>query len=152
VVVDEAGYAAGSTVRRITAKKRMVAKLKAIKAELQRRKHDRTTAVGAWLRKVVLGYYQCHAVPGNLDQLRLFKCRVNLLWRNVLVRRSQRAQMRWERITPVLARWIPPPRILHPYPDARSTPLILRKSRMRKRAGLQAQELSSLPRQLSTWT
>jgi len=107
------------TVRRITAKKRMVGKLKAIKAELQRRKHDRTTAVGAWLRKVVLGYYQYHAVPGNLDQLRIFKCRVNRLWRNVLVRRSQRAQMRWERITPLLARWIPPPRILHPYPDAR---------------------------------
>jgi len=107
------------TVWRITAKKRMVAKLKAIKAELQRRKHDRTTAVGAWLRKVVLGYYQYHAVPGNIDQLRIFKCRVNRLWRNVLVRRSQRAQMRWERITPLLARWVPPPRILHPYPDAR---------------------------------
>jgi group II intron reverse transcriptase/maturase len=107
------------TVWRITAKKRMVAKPKAIKAELQRRKHDRTTAVGAWLRKVVLGYYQYHAVPGNLDQLRIFKCRVNRLWRSVLVRRSQRAQMRWERLTPVLTRWIPPPRILHPYPDAR---------------------------------
>jgi RNA-directed DNA polymerase len=52
-------------VWRITAKKRMVAKLKAIKAELQRRKHERTTAVGAWLRKVVLGYYRYHAVPGN---------------------------------------------------------------------------------------
>src|SRR5499425_1089007 len=36
-------------VWRITAKKRMVAKLKAIKAELQRRKHHRTTEVGAWL-------------------------------------------------------------------------------------------------------
>ena len=50
-------------VWRITAKKRMVAKLKAIKAELQRRKHHGTTEVGAWLRKVVLGYYQYHAVP-----------------------------------------------------------------------------------------
>jgi len=35
------------------------------------------------------------------------------------VRRSQRAQMCWERLTPVLNRWIPPPRVLHPYPDAR---------------------------------
>ena len=107
------------TVRRITAKKRMVAKLKAIKVELQRRKHDRSSEVGAWLQKVVLGYYQYHAVPGNTDQLRLFKCRVNRLWRNVLVRRSQRAQIRWDRITSVLDRWIPPPRVLHPYPDAR---------------------------------
>jgi RNA-directed DNA polymerase len=64
-------------VWRITAKKRMVAKLKAIKAELQRRKHDRTATVGAWLRTVVLGYYQYHAVPGNTTQLRIFQRRVN---------------------------------------------------------------------------
>ena len=107
------------TVWRITAKKRMVAKLKAIKVELQRRMHDRMAEVGAWLRRVVLGYYQYHAVPGNTMQLRIFKLRVCRLWHSVLVRRSQRAQMRWERLTPVLNRWIPPPRVLHPYPDAR---------------------------------
>jgi RNA-directed DNA polymerase len=80
--------------------------------------------VGAWLRRVVLGYYRYHAVPGNTMQLRIFKLRVCRLWqsvlvRRVLVRRSQRAQMRWEHLTPVLHRWIPPPRVLHPYPDAR---------------------------------
>jgi RNA-directed DNA polymerase len=107
------------TVWRITAKKRMVAKLKAIKAELQRRKHDRTSQVGEWLRKVVNGYYQYHAVPGNIDQMRTFRKRVNRLWRNVLVRRSQRARKEWEKFTPVFERWIPPPRILHPYPEAR---------------------------------
>ena len=107
------------TVWRITAKKRMVAKLKAIKVELQRRMHDRMAEVGAWLRKVVLGYYQYHAVPGNTMQLRIFKLRVCRLWQSVLIRRSQRAKMRWERFTPVLNRWIPPPRVLHPYPDAR---------------------------------
>jgi group II intron reverse transcriptase/maturase len=106
-------------VWRITAKKRMVAKLKAIKAELQRRKHDRTATVGAWLRTVVLGYYQYHAVPGNTTQLRIFQRRVNWLWRGVLIRRSQRAQGRWERLTPLLNRWVPQPRVLHPYPDAR---------------------------------
>ncbi len=106
-------------VWRITAKKRMVAKLKALKAELQRRKHHRTTEVGAWLRKAVLGYYQYHAVPGNSTQLRIFSRRVGRLWRSVLVRRSQRAQVRWGRLSPLLKRWIPQPRILHPYPDAR---------------------------------
>jgi RNA-directed DNA polymerase len=107
------------TVWRITAKKRMVAKLKTIKAELQRRKHDRTSQVGAWLRRVVTGYYQYHAVPGNVDQLRLFRNRVNRLWRNVLIRRSQRARKKWEKFAPVFDRWIPTPRVLHPYPDAR---------------------------------
>jgi len=42
------------TVWRITATKRMVAKLKAIKVELQRRKHHRTSEVGEWLRKVII--------------------------------------------------------------------------------------------------
>jgi RNA-directed DNA polymerase len=91
-------------VWRITAKKRMVAKLKAIKAELQRRKHHRTIEVGAWLRKVVLGYYQYHAVPGNSTQLRIFSRRVCWLWRSVLVRRSQRAQVRCARLSPLLTR------------------------------------------------
>jgi group II intron reverse transcriptase/maturase len=107
------------TVWRITAKQRMVAKLKAIKVELQRRKHDRTSQVGVWLRKVVSGYYQYHAVPGNIDQLRIFRNRVNRLWRTVLVRRSQTARKKWVKLTPVLERWIPPPRLLHPHPEAR---------------------------------
>ena len=41
------------TVWRITAKKRMAAKLKAFKAELRRRKHDRNSQVGSWLWSVV---------------------------------------------------------------------------------------------------
>ena len=106
-------------VWRITAKKRMVAKLKAIKAELRFRKHHRTIEVGAWLRKVVLGYYQYHAVPGNTGQLRVFMCRVRWLWRGVLIRRSQRARVKWDRLNPILERWIPIPRVLHPYPDSR---------------------------------
>jgi RNA-directed DNA polymerase len=106
-------------VWRITAKKRMAAKLNAIKAELQRRKHHRTTEVGAWLRRVVLGYYQYHAVPGNTRQLRIFSRRVCWLWRTVLVRRSQRAQVGWDRLYPLFSRWLPRPRILHPYPMAR---------------------------------
>ncbi len=54
------------TVWRKTAKKRMVAKLQAIKAELRRRMHLPPALVGEWLQKVTLGYYQYHAIPGNL--------------------------------------------------------------------------------------
>jgi RNA-directed DNA polymerase len=107
------------TVGRITAKKRMVAKLKAIKVELRRRMHARPCEVGAWLRKVVTGYYQYHAVPGNLRQLSTFRQRVNRLWYQVLASRSQRARKRWELLTPLFERWIPRPKVLHPYPDAR---------------------------------
>jgi hypothetical protein len=106
-------------VWRITANKRMVAKLNAIKAELRRRKHDRSSAVGAWLQRVVLGYYQYHAVPGNMDQLRTFMYRVRWLWRGILIRRSQRAHVKWDRLNPFLDRWIPVARPLHPYPAVR---------------------------------
>ena len=57
------------TVWRKTAKKRMVAKLQAIKAKLRLRMHEPVADVGAWLRKVVTGYYRYHAIPGNIDTL-----------------------------------------------------------------------------------
>ena len=107
------------TVWRITAQKRMAAKLKDIKVELQRRMHDRVVEVGAWLWKVVSGYYLYHAVPGNIDQLYLFKHRVHRLWRSVLIRRSQKARKKWAKYGPIFDRWVQTPRILHPYPEAR---------------------------------
>jgi hypothetical protein len=106
-------------VWRKTAKKRMVAKLHALKAELTRRKHAPSAQVGEWLKKVVQGYYQYHAVPGNMNQLSIFRHRLGRLWREVLNRRSQRAELNWQRLTPLLERWIPFPRVLHPYPQAR---------------------------------
>jgi len=60
----------------------MVAKLKAIKAELQHRMHGRSRCDGSG--KLVLGYYQHHAVPGNVTQLRIFQLRVCRLWQSVL--------------------------------------------------------------------
>ena len=106
-------------VWRETAKKRMVAKLHAIKAELRRRMHESSASVGEWLKKVVMGYYRYHAVPGNLDRLRVFGQRIRRLWRLVLSRRSQCGMLSWDRLKPLFARWIPVPRVLHPYPMER---------------------------------
>jgi hypothetical protein len=106
-------------VWRETAKKRLVAKLHAVQAELRRQMHAPTSVVGEWLQRVTLGYYQYHAIPGNLNRLRLFRHRLRLLWRRVLVRRSQKRRMPWERLNPLLDRWIPVPRVLHPYPTER---------------------------------
>jgi hypothetical protein len=94
--------------------------------------HDRPCDVGEWLRKVVNGYYQYHAVPGNDRQLSTFRQRAIRLWYQVLVRRSQRARKRWETLLPFFNRWIPRPKVLHPYPRLVSAPLILHKSRMRR--------------------
>jgi len=106
-------------VWRKTASKRMVAKLRTIKAELTRRMHEPVAQVGEWLTKVVQGYYQYHAVPGNLKQLSAFRHRLCRLWRRVLNRRSQRGERPWQRLAALLERWIPFPRVLHPYPQAR---------------------------------
>ena len=97
----------------------MVAKLRGVKAELTRRMHEPIAQVGEWLTQVVQGYYQYHAVPGNLNQLSAFRHRLCRLWRRILDRRSQRGEKPWQRLTPLLERWIPFPRVLHPYPQAR---------------------------------
>jgi group II intron reverse transcriptase/maturase len=106
-------------VWRKTANKRMVAKLHAIKAELRRRMHEPSSQVGEWLQKVILGYFQYHAVPGNSDRLDVFVYRIRRLWRRVLFQRSQKGRKSWERLSPLLNRWIPRPRVLHPYPEQR---------------------------------
>ena len=106
-------------VWRRTAAKRMRAKLQAIKQELRRKMHERVSVVGEWLKRVVEGYYRYFAVPGNIVPLGQFRERLCRLWRQVLRHRSQRRRPGWDRLRPTFERWIPRPRILHPYPDAR---------------------------------
>jgi RNA-directed DNA polymerase len=94
----------------------MVAKLGAIKAELGYRRHAPVASTGAWLQKVVPGYSQYHAVPGNLDRMRIFRQRLARLWRLALCRRCKRGTLRGDRFNLIFNRWIPIPRVLHPYP------------------------------------
>ena len=60
-----------------TIQKRLSAKLSELKQELRRRWHQPVTAVGKWLRSVVQGYFNYHAVPGDLVELPRFsrRCR-----------------------------------------------------------------------------
>ena len=106
-------------VWRQTANKRIVAKLKQIKQTLRRRMHEPMDQIGAWLRSVAQGFYQYHAVPGNLRAMNTFRHRLRQLWRSTLRHRSQRPNVGWQRIGPLFDRWLPAPRVLHPYPDAR---------------------------------
>jgi hypothetical protein len=99
--------------------KRMRATLLRIKAVLRERMHEQVSVVGQWLKRVVEGYYRYHAVPGNTVTLGRFRQRLRHLWRAMLGRRSQRSRPSWKRIYPTFERWIPRPRVLHPYPDVR---------------------------------
>jgi hypothetical protein len=98
----------------------IIAKLREIKAELRRRMHDPAASVGEWLKSVTLGYYNYYAVPGNIDRLSVFaQRRLRRLCWLILSRRSQRGRTRWDWLTPIFQRWIPGPRVLHPYPYER---------------------------------
>ena len=94
-------------VWRETSKKRLVAKLKAIKLELKHRRHEPIASVGAWLPKVTTGYYQYHAVPGNLPRLQLFRWRLSWIWWRALSRRSQRGRISMDRLNRLMDRWLP---------------------------------------------
>jgi len=97
--------------------KRIRAKLMELKIELKRRLHNPVPVVGKWLRVVLLGHYRYYGVPGNSRKLESFNFHVSRLWYKVLLRRSQRHRLNWERMNRLIDRWLPRPRICHPYPD-----------------------------------
>jgi len=107
------------TVHRKTIGKRMAAKLKDIRAQLYRRMHARVSGTVKWLQQVVRGYFQYHAIPGNLKRLRAFRSDVLWSWLQALRRRSQRHRMNWERFTATLEALLPSVQVLHPYPNVR---------------------------------
>jgi RNA-directed DNA polymerase len=106
-------------VKRKTIRKRLSAKLKELKEELRRRWHEPVAEVGKWLKSVVRGYFNYHAVPGNMDSLNSFRAQVIWRWYRALRRRSQRDKMTWDRFWPLVDRWIPSAKILHPHPNVR---------------------------------
>ena len=106
-------------VLRQTIRTRMQAKVREIKTELRKRLHDPTPVVGQWLRSVLQGHYQFYAVPRNHRRLNAFKHQVYQLWFRALRRRSQRHRISGERMSRLVDRWLPVPRILHPYPQQR---------------------------------
>ena len=64
--------------------------------------HESVPQTGEWLQRVVTGYYQYHAVPGNIRPLSLFRVRLCRLWRHVLRRRSQTAKVSWDVVVVLL--------------------------------------------------
>jgi RNA-directed DNA polymerase len=86
-------------VTRLTVKKRMRATLEAIRAELMRRRDESVAIEGKWLNRVVQGYFNYRAVPGNLYCLALMRSEIGCAWRHTLMRRSQRHRLPWHRFS-----------------------------------------------------
>jgi RNA-directed DNA polymerase len=106
-------------LRRITDRKRVRAKLRALKGEMRRRMHLPIPEQGRWLASVLRGHYNYYAVPDNAEALQAFRYHLSWHWYNALRRRSQKTRLTWERMYRLRDRWLPTPRILHPWPDDR---------------------------------
>ena len=106
-------------LRRITMRKRVRMKLHQVKTALQRNRHLPVPRQGHWLRSVLLGHYAYYGVPGNARALNSFRYHVAVHWTAALRRRSQRHRLSWARMVRLVERWLPAPRIMHPYPDVR---------------------------------
>jgi len=109
----------GFQLKRKSRGDRMRAKLKAIKEELRRRRHEPIPEQGRWLGQVVRGYFAYHAVPTNAKSLVAFREQVKVLWLRTLRRRSQKDRTSWQRLHRLAADFLPAPRILHPWPNDR---------------------------------
>ncbi len=116
---------------RRTSKKRMRAKLKLIREDLLRQRHLPVPVQGQRIEAVVRGYFAYHAVPTNIHRLHGFRTEVLRAWHRALRRRSQRNRMTWERMSRLGRRWIPNPRVLHPYPWDRFDERTRGRSRVR---------------------
>jgi group II intron reverse transcriptase/maturase len=108
-------------VKRQTARKKMQAKLKEVRSELRRRLHDPIKEVGQWLGKMLIGHYEYYAVPFNYPKLSAFRNHMVRCWKDILARRSQQGKRRntWDRMLYLAKRYLPVPRIRHPYPEQR---------------------------------
>ena len=106
-------------LRRQSRRDRLRAKLREIRETVWQHRHAPIEEQGSWLRRVVTGWFAYHAVPVNSPSLRLFRDGVIWHWRRALRRRGQRDQTSWKAITALANRWLPRPRILHPWPDRR---------------------------------
>ncbi|MBT1540108.1 group II intron reverse transcriptase/maturase [Ralstonia solanacearum] len=106
-------------LRRTTRRDRMRAALREIKEELRRRWHQSIPEQGTWLRRVVQGYFNYHAVPTNYQAMQAFRAHVVDLWRRALRRRSQKDDTTWAKMGRLAKQWLPRARILHPWPVVR---------------------------------
>jgi group II intron reverse transcriptase/maturase len=106
-------------LKRTTISKRMRAKLAEVKHQVKQRRHEPIPDQGRWLGSVVRGHLAYYAVPGNSHAIRAFRTQVARHWCKALRRRSQRHRLDWQRMNRITARWLPPARVLHPYPEVR---------------------------------
>lgn len=100
-------------VGRKTAGSRLRRQLHAVSERLRALRTQPGNTMLLYLRRHLQGYLQYYGVSGNLRCVRAYFYRTGRLLHHWLNRRSQRRSINWERLQPILARWLPTPRVLH---------------------------------------
>jgi RNA-directed DNA polymerase len=123
----------GFVLGRKPGRKRMRAKLREIKGRLQAMRHDGVERQGRWLAQVLRGWFAYYAVPMSGAAITAFRHHMIERWMRVLRRRSQRSRrsLSWSRMKRIAERYLPYPRILHPWPEQRFLVTIRGKSPVR---------------------
>jgi RNA-directed DNA polymerase len=98
---------------------RMTRTLASIAEGLRMRTHWKQRELGPWLRRVLSGWLQYHAIPDNFPALQRFRRRLLRLWLRHCRRRSQRGKASWAWIEAQAKIHLPALRILHPRPHQR---------------------------------
>ena len=99
--------------------KRMRTKLWEIKEQLMATRHDGIDGQGNWLAQVLRGWMAYYAVPMSGSAISAFRHHMIERWHGALMRRSQRRRLTWTRMKTIADRYLPFPRILHPWPEKR---------------------------------
>jgi len=107
------------TILRHTMRKRLHRKVREVREELYRRRHEPTAVIGPWLWTILVGHYRYYGVPHNGHRLSAFRYYIVRAWQRALRRRSQKDHTIWTRMDRLARRWLPVPRIQHPFPAQR---------------------------------
>lgn len=118
-------------ILRKTVSSRLRMKLKSIKLELKRRMHQPIKLQAKWLRAVFQGYMDYYSVPDNIKSITQFRTQLIRLWYKVLKRRSQRSRLDWSKMNAMSKLYLPPAKVLHPYPEKRFDVMIRGRSLVR---------------------
>ena len=103
-------------IGRITIRQRMTARLKEIGLSLKKNRHKPIKEQGTWLRSVVNGYFNYHAIPGNQKALWNFRKAIGRLWKTALRRRGQKRKPNWDKMKKLMNLYTPKIVVKHPNP------------------------------------
>jgi RNA-directed DNA polymerase len=93
--------------------------IRKIGEKLRQMRHEPIDEQGRKLAGMLDGHYAYFAVPTNIDAVRSVRHHAKVRWYLSLRRRSQRRSLTWRRMNVIVEKYLPLPRVQHPWPDRR---------------------------------